>query len=250
MAQLNEDVLRLIFDYFPTPREWIQVSEGKLRFSQVKILVDIKMVFVNTFYKKISVCKLWKSAASKQWRKVSEIDLNGQFCVPQDTNAPVISQTDVNRIAKCAASSVKVLTTCSEAFGNFGYKPTHKIWKFGPFMYKVRKFNAQETLLMVAQNATNITEIYFKHKPEPELFQLFINMNKIKVVEFETSHPFYDDVPTNEIEELKLSCSRPGIKSFEGVGNKCLSQIVLNWYINFFLNVSYLFSFLYSTFRD
>lgn len=35
--KLNEDVLRLIFDYFETPLQWIQLSEGKLLISAVFI---------------------------------------------------------------------------------------------------------------------------------------------------------------------------------------------------------------------
>lgn len=45
MARLNEDILRIIFDNFDTPLEWVQVSEGKSLVFEFKKPIKIKLLF-------------------------------------------------------------------------------------------------------------------------------------------------------------------------------------------------------------
>lgn len=95
----------------------------------------------------ILVCQLWKSAASKQWRKLSRITLYNP-AIPPGTNAPVISQTDLNRIIKCAAPFVSVLNQNYIMIQAKSYETP--IVTFGPFSYKVPDFNLRATFLLLA----------------------------------------------------------------------------------------------------
>lgn len=150
-----------------------------------------------------SVCQLWKSAASKQWGKITEIiydefdvkkKLNYQFL----KNVPVISAEDAQKILLYAAPFVKTLSASVRT------SEKKAPIMFGSFVYEILDFNSDAVLKLLAENTTNITKIRFDRQPNLELLKLLIGGNTIKTVELRQSYSFYKDVPTDEIEELKV----------------------------------------------
>lgn len=164
------------------------------------------------------MCQLWKTAASKHWIKITEInylktDLDEKVKPGDLEKAPVISAKAAKRIVKCAAPFVRVLSASENVTEN-----DDQFVMFGSFLYKVRDFDPDEILLLLIQNARKITEFSSDEPPEQELLELLIDTNNIKTVRFENCNNFYEDVPTDEIEELTVQFIRFWeIKSFEGV---------------------------------
>lgn len=172
----------------------------------------------------ISVCRLWKTAASKQWRKITEInylsrDLYDRKLILGDVNkATVISMKDAEKIVHFAAPFVKVLNGSRSFYGN-------QLIMFGPFFYKVSGFNGNTIIKLLAQNATGITEIYFDKPPESELLNLLAKTNVIKKVKFDYCKDFYKTSSTDDIEELHVYFSdTEDIQSFSGVSIKILKH--------------------------
>lgn len=164
----------------------------------------------------ISVCQLWKAAATKHWRNITEIndleyDLNTKSESSARIDAPVISAKDAERITKCAAPFVKVL----RAFTCVNKKEP---WiMFGSFLYRVRDFDPDAILVLLAQNATKITEIVFDKPPKTELLKQLLNTNNVTTIQFYDCRDFYKDVPTENIEKLVVRFNSREIKSFAGV---------------------------------
>lgn len=129
---------------------------------------------------------------------------------------PIISEKDAKRIVRCAAPFVKALIA-----GECISKKEQEVL-FGRFLYKVKGFDPNATLLLLAKNAKNITEIQIydtpkKLTPLSKLFQLLINANRVKRINFKTYDNFYNNFPTEGIEELQVRFSSRAIPTFEGV---------------------------------
>lgn len=164
----------------------------------------------------IPVCKLWKSAAKKQWKKISEIiylesELYKKFPYNKRENTPVISSKDAQRIVKCAAPFVNTLRATASVLDDYQYVI------FGPFLYRVNDFDPKATLTLLAKNATKITELKFDDQPEPKLFQQLFQKNEIKKITFENHDALKDYNLINKVEELNVRFKDPKIRSFSGV---------------------------------
>lgn len=132
-------------------------------------------------------------------------------------NAPVISLIDARRIVHYSAQNVKVLA----ASLRFDTDVQFVRCKFGPFVYNVRVFKSEAMVELLARDAKNLIEIRFDYPPKPALLKLLIKKNNIKKVTFEHCNDkecFFENIPTDKIEELSVLFDEDNIASFEGVG--------------------------------
>lgn len=160
-------------------------------------------------------------------------DLDKKLNYHSFKNVPVISAKDASMIVYFAAPFVNVLSASMDVSERGNVRVM-----FGSFLYKVRGFKAESTLKLLAENSVNLTEFRCDKQPKIKLLKLLVERNKIKKVQFGDSSSFYEDIPTEEIEELNLCFNEPdGIKSFDGVG---ISRIVKNMrkslYIRLFIS--------------
>lgn len=185
-----------------------------------------KCFIFNCYLIYVLVCKLWKEAASKQWRKITEIDYHFKLDITfnqylEDNNTdreslhlPVISGKTAEKIMRQAAPFV-------ERFAVSPYDGPEKLYLFGQYLYSVRVSDGDATLKLVAEHATNLTEVVFSHPPKTELLKFFFNVNKVKKFTFEEDSFFYKECPTDRIEKMKIKLiDIRGFTPFKGVGKK------------------------------
>lgn len=164
----------------------------------------------------VTVCKLWKRAASKQWKKIREInylneELNEILKPGDEVNAELIPTEDATKIAYFAAPFVRILK------GTRFFIEYNKLVMFGPFLYKVMGFNDDVIVNLLAKNATGLTEFHFDKEPIPLIGKLF-ETNKIKKVMVTDSDDFYRFIKSDDVEDLTLHFADSNqIESFEGV---------------------------------
>lgn len=161
------------------------------------------------------VCQLWKRAAEKQWRKISKITyLETEFkYVEKNDPPPEISEEVVEKLLHYAAPFVQILR------GTVFFDGKEKLVLFGSFLCKVKGLKSDVILKQLAQEAKNITEICFDRPPKAQLLNPLIRKNKITKVKLLKCYGFYQNVSTDDIEELNVCFKNIGdIRSFAGVG--------------------------------
>lgn len=91
---------------------------------------------------------------------------------------------------------------------------------FGSYRYKAEFFHVEKALKILAENATEITELVFDRTPKIKLLQALFETNKVKKIKFKKCSQFYCHVPTDSIEELDVRFNQTDYKfpSYEGVG--------------------------------
>lgn len=109
-------------------------------------------------------------------------------------NAPVISTKDLKRIAYHAAPFVNILIASTRSIVG------DQFVLFGPFLYKVVDFNDAAILNLLAENATNISEICFDYPPKPETLNLLIERNKVEKVKVAARYEMNLDKPKDQLE--------------------------------------------------
>lgn len=165
----------------------------------------------------ILVCKLWKEAASKQWRKITEISYH------DDLETELREKSGHDRIhvgeisAKTAEKIMHHTAPFVEVLSASVLDDPEKLFSFGPFVYNVKDHKADATLKLLAANATNLKEVLFSSSDTTDLFKFFIGVNKVNKYTFDYGSNFYEDVPTDTIEELTMSEDPRNMNSFEGV---------------------------------
>lgn len=194
----------------------------------------------NTF---ISVCQLWKITVGRQWKRVTEIIyLDDNLEEGKNRNkkkAPVITSQIADEIVVRAAPFIKVLRGSTLCRKNW-----RKCVLFGTFWYSVDGFSSDNTLKLLAENATVIREIVFNKLPEAELVTPFFIANKIEKIQFTkpVNNFFYENVPTEQVKEMNAIfkvVDAEKFVSFERVGtfnlsfNKFVIQILKNFLIIF-----------------
>lgn len=154
----------------------------------------------------------------KQWKKITEIiyledELEKEKKRSRE-NAPLITAKDAEKIIRCAAPFVQSLrSTYSESNGK------QKFIMFGPYWFKVEGLKTYQTIKLLAQKATKITELRCDRAPRVELLQLLFENNKIKKLRVIECTAFYTNIPTEEIEDLDVRfIDRGDFRSFQGVG--------------------------------
>lgn len=134
-----------------------------------------------------------------------------KFKYNERENTPVISSQDAKRIVKCAAPFVKTLSATTQFFDEDQYVI------FGSFLYRVKNFDPKMTLMLLAENATKITELIFDNQPELKLFRQLIKNNEIKKIMFENYGALTEYNLVDQVEELNVRFNGPHFKSFSGV---------------------------------
>lgn len=122
----------------------------------------------------------------------------------------MISAKDAARIVKCAAPFIKTLAA------DIGFSRSEKLVLIGPFFYKVRDFNSDTILKLLAENATKITQMTFDREPKTDLLKGLFSTNIIKTIRFDELGNFYEHVRTDHIEDIRATVVNK-VKSFEGV---------------------------------
>lgn len=164
----------------------------------------------------VQVCKLWKTAASKQWENITEIKyLAHKTCFQEENNidlAPKVIPVDVvEKIVFFAAPFVRALFAIS-----YDEKVTYI--QFGSFLYQVEYFNPENFLAILAENSTEICKVFFgSNVPEVESVKPLFEINKVKKITFFNSD-YYTTVPTDGIEDVDAKFFNvDDFKSFKGV---------------------------------
>lgn len=169
----------------------------------------------------ISEGPLQEQAALRQWKKITEFDFlvdDNPYREREDL-VKIVQGKEFEEMLICFAPFIKTLKASSVCCKR------DRIVHLGNFWYKVDFFNIEKVLKILAEKATEITEVKFDKVPEQtkQLKRLFKN-NKIKKFSVFMDDPkkwnnFLEDVPTDDIEELKIRFDEPYIflKSFKGV---------------------------------
>lgn len=126
-------------------------------------------MFVLILHIPILVCRLWKSAASKQWSKITQVHYIHESYTSKVYRA--ISAKDAWSIANCAASFVESLTVRV-------FPSSHLVrLKFGTFFYEVTDVLPFAILKLLAQKATDITDINFSiaYSRSSDVLQILFN---------------------------------------------------------------------------
>lgn len=128
----------------------------------------------------------------KQWKKINEIVI----CRAGVTSV-VISIKDARKIVLYAAKTCNVLKT---------HPLNDKIGiTLGLFNYKAEGFYFDHAMQILADTATELTEISFNYPPEIEILKLIFKANNIKTIKVEQSNDFWGHVPTDGIKHLDVS---------------------------------------------
>lgn len=152
---------------------------------------------------------------------------------PEAANAPVLSAQDAKKMAYFSAPFIKVIR------GMIFSKAEDSFVSFGSFMYKIVGMKAEELLKFLAEDATNVSEIRLNAPPPTEVLNLLIAKNELKKVSFGNNEAFYENTPTDGIEESSLTfLNTDNLKSFSGVGILITLHtkiLTISFYIIFFL---------------
>lgn len=164
------------------------------------------------FFFTITVCKFWKMAVEKQWKKITEIGFASPIDFQSKIPLAVASAEDAKKIIQHSVEFCDVLKV--------GAARMKLAIRFGPFRYKLENATFDDMLQFMAENITDITAIEFFEPPKTELMQLFFKQNKIKRVSVERCSDFGRDFPTDGIEKMDISFENPddNVGFFERVG--------------------------------
>lgn len=185
----------------------------------------------------VSVCKLWKLAASRKLEKIIQISYcKSSYEITHDTEAHITTRQDLEKIIRCVAPQVRVYKTQEEHCLDSDKISVTFQSRVESFVYNISDlvYESNDLLKLLTEHATEIKEICLNDgQLRTELLQLLFDNNNIKkvtIIDETQLRTFCEDFLTDSIEELTVSF-RTQFFDYEGVGIKstlnCLISLML-----------------------